>query len=265
MDQIELRRWAQIYEELVSGLQDFFKSQNFNKAVIGVSGGIDSALTLKIAIDALGADHVTALLMPEIGVTKEENMYHARTLCSFFGVKAHTVPINKFLADFTILPWKPSKTAGMNTKARIRMMLLYHFANTHHTLVLGTSNKSEMMLGYGTKFGDFAADIEVIAELYKQDVYALARYVGLPDELIEKAPTAELAPDQTDEDDLGASYRELDQILRQHDMGFERLLAKGINPQLLQQTLHRVEANKHKSEAIPTIKITHQHPIPIDT
>lgn len=255
MDQTQI---AQMYEELVSGLQEFFKKNNYSKAVIGVSGGIDSALTLKIAVDALGANNVTGLMMPEKSITSEQSMYHARTLCNFLEVKNHTIQVNKFLMDFNTLPWKGNALSNMNIKPRVRMMLLYHFANTHGALVLGTTNKSEMLLGYGTKFGDFAADIEVIAELYKEDVYSVAKYVGLPDELILKKPSAELAINQTDEAELGATYAELDPILKQHELGFDKLLEKGLNPALLNKTFRRIEDNRHKTSPIPTLKITRQ-------
>jgi len=137
-------------------------------------------------------------------------------------------------------------------------VLLYHYANTANALVLGTSNKSEILLGYGTKYGDLAADLEVIGELYKDEVYALANYLELPKEIIEKAPTAELFAGQTDESELGAAYSELDPILKQISLGQNALIAKGINPALLHNIFNRIEKNKHKSAAPPVIKIKHE-------
>ena len=244
-----------IHAQLVKGLQKFFKKTGFQKAVIGLSGGIDSALTLKIAVDALGGENITGLIMPETGLTKDENTYHARTLADFFKVKHYTIPINKFLLDFGLLPWKGSERAHMNTKARIRMILLYHFANTFNTLVLGTSNKSEIMLGYGTKYGDFAADVEIIAELFKEEVYQLSKYLELPDEFIQKPPSAELSHNQTDENELGAGYHEIDQILKRYTMGKEALLERGMNPGLINGIIQRIEENRHKTELPEILKI----------
>ena len=244
-----------IHDQLTSGIRDYFKKSNVQKAVIGLSGGIDSSLTLKLAVDALGAENITGLLMPETGLTAEQNIFHAKALAEFFGVKIFTVPINKFLIDFNLLPWKPSPRAQMNTKSRIRMLLLYHYANTFNCLVLGTSNKSEVMLGYGTKYGDFAADIEVIADLYKEDVWNLSKFLELPDEIISKKPTAELMPGQTDEDELGANYHELDQILKKYEMGVEGLLDRGMHPGLIHGVIRRIEENKHKTLPPHVIKI----------
>lgn len=244
-----------IYDQLIKGIKKYFKETGFQDGVIGLSGGIDSSLTLKIAVDALGADHITGLMMPETGLTQEENLYHAKMLADFWGIKHYTIPINRFLLDFSLLPWKSSARAQMNTKARIRMLLLYHYANTHNCLVLGTSNKSEIMLGYGTKYGDFAADIEVIGNLYKEDVFTLARNLELPDEIINKKPTAELSAGQTDEQELGASYHELDQILKRYTLGAEGLLERGINPGLIHGVIRRMKENKHKTTIPYAIKI----------
>lgn len=206
-----------VYTKLISQISKFFEENGFKKAVLGISGGIDSALTLKLLTDALKPENVTGLIMPEYGVTQDENTSHARVLCDFLGVENHTVPINRYLQDLTLLPWKPSNLAQMNTKARIRGVILYNYANTNHSLVVGSSNKSELMLGYGTKFGDLACDLMPLGDLYKTDVYTLAEHLSLPQEIIEKAPTAELFKGQTDEADLGLSYAEIDRLLREFE------------------------------------------------
>lgn len=245
----------EIYKKLVAGLKIYFEKHNFKRAVLGVSGGVDSSLTLKIAVDALGAPKVTAILMPELGVTSPENIDHAKILCQFFGVPYHYQPINNFLAAFAITLWHPNKLAQMNTKARIRAVLLYNFANTEQAIVLGTSNKSELLLGYGTKFGDLAADIEVIGDLYKTEVITIADHIGLPPEIVNKIPTAELTPGQTDEEELGASYTDLDKVLIKLGLGIQGCIDHGLSAPLVQNVFRRVKENKHKMQLPFVIKI----------
>lgn len=237
-----------IYTKIVAGIQKYFKEANAEKAVIGVSGGVDSALCLKLTVDALGAQNVTALLMPEKGISSDEHFVHAKTLCQFLEVVHFSVPINKYLTDFLSLPWKPNDLAQINIKARIRMVILYSFANTRSTLVIGTSNKTELALGYGTKYGDMAGDIEVIGDLFKDEVYKLAEHVGLPDEFIQKAPSAELFSGQTDEEELGMSYKEIDIVLRKMEEGLtkDELIGKGLNPNVVHKIFRLHEINKHK-------------------
>lgn len=245
------------YQKLVQGLQDYFKKTGFNKAVVGLSGGIDSSLTFKIAVDALGSANVAAIIMPELGLTSEQNIQHAKALAEFFKVKTFYQPINTLTVDFNIAPWKPDRTAKMNTKARIRAVLLYSYANTKNALVLGTSNKSETWLGYGTKYGDLAADIEVIGGLYKTEVYELAEFLNLPREIIEKTPTAELEAGQTDEEELGAPYEVLDKILKRLEKGEKRdTIVKGGFPlALVEKITKRVDANEHKRVLPPTLGV----------
>lgn len=244
----------QVFQNLVSGLKKYFSDNHFAKAVLGVSGGVDSALTLFIAVEALGAENITALIMPELGLSSQENIEHAKTLCDFLKVKYHYQPINPFLVDFKTLPWKQNRIAEMNTRARVRAVLLYNFANTENALVLGTSNKSELLLGYGTKYGDLAADVEVIAELYKTEVIELSAHIGLPEEIVNKTPTAELAPGQTDEGEMGASYKEIDKVLAKLDLGIEGCIAHGMPAGLTQMVFRRVKENKHKTEMPHIIK-----------
>ncbi len=255
------------YTKLLSQIARFFEETGFHKAVIGVSGGVDSALVLKLLVDAIGSQNVVGLMMPEHGVTKDENTAHAKALCNFLEVENYTLPINKYLQDLLHLPWKPSGLAQMNTKARIRSVILYNYANTEHALVVGTSNKSELMLGYGTKFGDLACDLMPIGDLYKTDVFALAEHIGIPMEIVEKVPTAELCKGQTDEAELGAPYETLDRILR--EISGETPEASATTPeshQLFEQEsipfshtaksiMDRMKRNEHKGRTPFVIKL----------
>ena len=239
------------YYRLVEELRNFFKRVHQKKAVVGVSGGVDSAVVLKLCCDALHPKNVTALIMPEVGLTQQHNIDDGFTLARRLKVKPVQVPINPYLEAFSGLPWKQSKVALMNIKARIRALLLYNYANSNNTLVIGTSNKSEILLGYGTKFGDLACDVLPIGDLLKTQVYEMARFLELPEVFLKKKPSAELTVGQTDEADLGASYTKLDAILR------KVLLDEKLNKKdnLVKKTLQRMERNKHKREAPPIIEL----------
>ncbi|MBU0980092.1 MAG: NAD(+) synthase [Nanoarchaeota archaeon] len=202
------------YSSLVRGIKGYFTASKKKNAIIGLSGGIDSALSLKLVTDALGPKNITALMMPERGLTKKRNVDDTVSLCKHLNVKYHLIPINPFLTPYKKLPWRQSPSAVMNTKARVRMAILYNKANSKDALVIGTTNKSELLLGYFTKHGDGACDIEVIARLYKTQVYELARFLKLPQTFIDKTPTAELARDQSDEAELGMTYEEIDRQLK---------------------------------------------------
>jgi len=245
----------QIYEQLVKGIKEYFAVSGLTRAVLGISGGLDSALTLKLAVDALGPEKVTAISMPERGISHPLNADHAKKLCTALGAEFYNVPLNQFVASFGHLPWGTNPLAGQNVRARIRMVLLYHFANCNNALVLGTSNKSELMLGYGTKYGDLAADLEVLGDIFKEEVVSLSDFVGLPPEIIAKPPSAELYEGQTDAADLGATYNELDPILKKMAMGKEGLIERGISAALVHNVFSRIEKNKHKTEMPPIIKI----------
>jgi len=244
-----------IYEQIIKNIQKYFKKSGVHRAVVGVSGGIDSSLTLKLAVDALGPEKVTAISLPELGVSNAENTKHAKILAEALEVTFFHQPINSMLIGFTQLPWKQSPIATQNNKARMRMTIIYNYANTENALVLGTSNKSEILLGYGTKHGDTACDLLPIGDLYKEEVVALADHVELPREIIEKEPSAELHHGQTDKEDLGASYSELDPILKRHDLGLNELIERGMSPTLVHNVLSRIDKNKHKSAAPHIIKV----------
>ncbi len=243
------------HQKLTSGLRDYFDKAAHKKAVLGLSGGLDSAVTLKLTVDALGDENVTALIMPENGLTRGENIMHAKALCQFLRVEYYYQPINSFMLDYAALPWKQNEIAYANTKARIRATILYNYANTKQALVVGTSNKSELILGYGTKYGDLASDVLPLGDLYKTQVKELADFMELPKEIVEKVPTAELYPGQTDENELGANYKDLDHILQQRDLGEEALIEKGMNPALIRSIFKRINDNAHKLVSPPIITL----------
>ncbi len=228
-----------IYKKLIKGTKDYFKKTGFSRAVVGVSGGIDSALSLMLVADAIGNKNITALLMPEKGLSKIEDVKDSIELCKSLKVNYKIIEINSILNNFKM---KQNKNSLINLKPRIRMLLLYNYASTNNALVIGTSNKTELKLGYFTKYGDGACDIEVIGDLYKTEVWKLAKYLKIPENIINKTPSAGLFKGQSDEAEIGASYTEIDGML----------IGKGkINNKIKKL----IEKNKHKTERIPIIQV----------
>jgi len=239
------------YNRLIKGIKKYFEQSKIKKAVIGLSGGIDSAVSLRLVADAIGSKNIVALIMPEIGLTKKENIDDAISLAKKLKVDYKIIEINDFFAVIKkSIKWEQNKNAIINTKARIRAVILYNYANTHNALVVGTSNKSEVMLGYFTKYGDGAVDIEVIEDLFKTDVIKLAKYLKLPKDIINKKPSAELYHGHTDEKELGASYDEIDEILKK--IAKKKELNKG--DKLTNHILDRINKNKHKLDLPVIIK-----------
>jgi NAD+ synthase len=226
--------------------------------VIGMSGGIDSALTARLARDALGADHVLGVLLPDAAFPPAllaETTAYARDL----GIASRTVPIDPIERAFAAaLPGPPDLVAAGNIKARIRMVLLYSFARAEHRLVAGTGNKSELLLGYFTKYGDGGVDLQPIGDLYKSEVRALAAELGLPEAIRTRPPSAGLWDGQTDEAELGAPYEVVDRILR----GLEELrseaeiaAATGIPIDRVRDIARRVSESRHKRRSAPVAKV----------
>jgi NAD+ synthase len=230
------------YKKLVEGIRSYLRKAGIKKAVIGPSGGIDSALSLKLTADAIGNNNVIAILMPEKGLTKKANVDDAVNLCKELKTPYAIVEINSFLEKFKeISAIKQTKVSWINLKPRVRMLILYNFANANNALVIGTSNKTELKLGYFTKFGDGACDIEVIGNLYKTEVWELSRYLNLPKAIIEKTPSAELYHEHTDEGEIGEKYHDIDAMLK----GKKKMSKKLVTI---------IKKNKHKTDNIPIVK-----------
>ncbi|MGA8542278.1 MAG: NAD+ synthase [Thermoplasmata archaeon] len=226
--------------------------------VIGLSGGIDSALTARIARDALGKEHVLGVLMPDARFPAElrhETEEYARSL----GIESTTLPIDPVERAFrALLPDVRDRVTLGNVAARVRMTILHTVARERHRRVAGTGNKSEILLGYFTKYGDGGVDLLPIGDLYKTEVGEAAVELALPAAIRERPPTAGLWEGQTDEGELGMPYSEIDQIL----YGLERLRSEeeiaegtGIAPARVREVVTRVSTSRHKRRPPPIAKV----------
>ncbi len=226
-------------------------------AVIGLSGGIDSALTAYLAVEALGADKVMVFLLPEKGIASGQDIDDAMEVVKILGIEHEVIEISGVLKSFSsTIPDFDEKNllANGNLKARTRMCILYYHANLTRRMVIGTGNKTELLLGYFTKYGDGGVDIEPIGCLYKTHVRALSRYMGVPARIIEKTPTAGLWSGQTDEAELGVTYEVADKILAMLvDENKDVLEVKKKFPAFqVDRLVNLMKANEHKKFAPPS-------------
>lgn len=197
---------------VVRFLKDYFAGAGKAKAVVGLSGGLDSAVSAALAARALGAKNVIAYILPS-ETTDEQDVDDAEAVAEHLGIEARTVPIAKTLQALEDEHAGFSKQGRGNAAARVRMIQLHEAAYREDALVLGTGNKSEALVGYATKYGDAGVDVQPLGDLYKTQVRILADHLGLPERVRTKAPSAGLWEGQTDEDELGLPYETLDRIL----------------------------------------------------
>ena len=249
---------------LICGIRDYFGKLGFKTATLGLSGGIDSAVTLGLAAEALGSENIHVLLLPSqysSGHSVDDSVEMALTL----GVKYDILPIEPLFNQFreTLNPLfknLPEDIAEENIQARIRGTLLMALSNKFGNILLNTSNKSETAVGYGTLYGDMSGGLSVLGDVYKTDVYLLARHMNLekeviPKNIITKPPSAELKPDQKDTDSL-PPYEELDQILEAYiekQLPLEKLVEMGIEPELAARIIKMVNKNEYKRYQTPPI------------
>ncbi len=249
-------------EKTTAKLVDFIREEversGLNGALVSVSGGIDSAVALALTVRALGPERVRALTLPERDITPERDIADVMSLVRSLDVTCDTVEITPVMSVMReILPlYDPEDLVCFgNVKARVRMVLSYHYANSLGYMVIGTSNRTEWLTGYFTKYGDGGVDLMPLADLYKNQISQLAVHLDIPESIMEKAPSGGLWPGQTDERELGIDYDTLDLILSGMDEEMsEKEIAEALKVDLttVQGVFRRVKANEHKRR-LPTV------------
>ena len=239
---------------LVGFIRDEVHKVGVRKAVLGLSGGIDSALVVFLAAEALGPENVHAICMPYTS-SNPESEEHARLVAKSCNVNFSVIPISAMIdAYFSGFPDADNMRRG-NKMARERMTILFDHSALLSALVLGTSNKTELLLGYGTLYGDMASALNPIGDLYKSHVWQLSEAIGVPREVIEKKPSADLWAGQTDEEELGFSYRQVDELLyRMVDLRLTRteLINEGFEAEFVDTIYRRVQSS-HFKRRLPVI------------
>lgn len=249
---------GKVAERIKSFISDFVESSGADGVVVGVSGGVDSATVAFLCAEALGSDRVLALIMPERGVTPQEDVEDAREVCRIKGIHYEIIEINPFLEPFFSILGDSESIAAANIKPRVRMILNYYHANKTNRLVAGTGNRSELLVGYFTKYGDGGVDFLPIGDLYKTEVLELAKYLGIPERIVMKKPSARLWSGQTDEGEMGISYSELDAVLKALDNGMDAAQissSTGIWPEKVRKVLKMVGESRHKREMPPVATV----------
>ncbi len=221
--------------------------------VVGISGGVDSAVVATLCTRALGKNRVTALIMPESDTTGKTDMEDAVGLAKHLGVEYHIIDFSSVYKEFKmILPGfgEGARIPNGNLRARIRMCILYYFSNSRNLLVAGTGNRSELKMGYFTRYGDGGVDFLPIGGLYKTEVRKLAEKLGVPREIIRKKPSPGLWEGQTAEGELGVSYNKLDSILMRIGKKTDRVIARelGLKESTIRRVRERIELMEFKCE-----------------
>ncbi|MEC9121423.1 MAG: NAD+ synthase [Pseudomonadota bacterium] len=259
---------ATVWQALVLGVRDYVEKNGFPGVVLGLSGGIDSAVTLAVAVDALGADRVQAVMMP-FKYTADMSVEDAGEQASIMGVEYDVISIEPIYEAFMAglndqFDGLSVDTTEENLQARCRGVLLMSISNKKHRLVLTTGNKSELAVGYSTLYGDMAGGFDALKDCPKLLVYALARYRNtlgycIPQRVIDRPPSAELAPDQTDQDNL-PPYEELDEIIERYveeDQSPEQIVAAGFAESDVKRVIRLIDLNEYKRRQAPVgVRIT---------
>jgi NAD+ synthase len=237
---------ATLAEAIEQWIADHVSSAGVNGIVVGLSGGIDSAVVATLATRALGPDRVTGVIMP--AHSQQADIDDARLLADSIGITPLEIDLSTpFDTMVATLP-EGNEMAVANIKPRLRMITLYHIANTNGYMVVGTGNRTELMVGYFTKYGDGGVDLLPLGSLYKNQVRDLAREIGVPEKIIERPPSAGLWAGQTDEEEMGITYEELDAILAALETGQS---TTGMDPERVLQVQQMMARSIHKLSMPP--------------
>ncbi len=237
-----------VEEILLNFIRCEVRKVGFEKVVIGLSGGVDSAVSCTLATRALGKENVLAVMMP-YKTSSPDSLADAKLLANQLGIAYELCDITPMVDAYFAAQQVTDNVRRGNVMARMRMIVLYDISMRDRRLVIGTSNKTELLLGYGTLFGDMASAINPIGDLYKTQVWELAKHLGIPSCIIEKKPSADLWEGQTDEDELGFTYAEVDKLLYQMidlRLSDEELLKNGTSWEFLSKTRRLVVRNQFK-------------------
>jgi len=256
----------QVIEIIVAFIRSQLEQTGFSRLVVGLSGGIDSATVACLASRAIGADNLLAVLMP-YQTSSPDSETDARQVVAILGCRSERVDITPMVEPMLALvtggdPAALTVRRG-NVMARQRMIVLYDRSAAFDALVVGTSNKTEALLGYGTLYGDMAAAIAPIGDLYKSQLRGVAEALGVPPSILAKPPSADLWPGQTDEGELGATYDDLDRVLFalvDRRWTVERCIAAGLDPTLVAWVERRVAQNEFKRQLPPVAKVSLRTP-----
>lgn len=238
--------WEKVKDSLIKFLKEEVDKTGFKKVILGLSGGLDSAIVAVLCKEAF-KDDLKVILMPS-QFSSQSSISHALELCKNFSLAYELVSIEALLSTYLKDMENDFLRIG-NFSARLRMNILYDLSAKYKALVIGTTNKSELLLGYGTIFGDMACAINPIGDIYKSDLYDFARFLNIPKSIINKAPSADFYEGQSDEKDLGYSYIEIDSLLKamiDKKLKEEELLAYGFKKDFILTISKRIKANEFK-------------------